>query len=514
MATFKEQIEALVGSTDNTQVQQWLDDGVKDVVRRMSSLDETALHLFSADGTSVSSNAGESVKNSYSVTSVKRGSKIAKEIPASDRFSAADSTSLKRATAEFPVYYILNGKLFVVPDPVSTAQQVTSQVVYGSVSNWDTGSSSVANFPDDFYPVLVLYASIKVLQEKLESYAGLPTDIVLPQVPVAPSLDYSLTKSITAISFPNGVELPTYVPIAPPVISNLDLDDTIPTAPDKPSFVYEDMVAASITETTISDVSSPPTYTPPVLSLDYTFLKSAIETEEDPELASAEVQKMTTQISEFQARVQDNLNEFNEANTEFQRKVNKASQDAQFKAQELLQEAAHTQDAEKQNRIQRVQTQIQNYTNRLSQYGTEMQEYQAKINVKTTEWTSNNIQRDFAKWQTEFQGNLGQWQADAGAVMQKFSADVARESGKTQAEVSAYGSELQRVSAENSAKLQKYSAELSSYGSDVQARVQEFTTKLQKATTDYQWISGRLQYLVQEYEKGFLAYKKGVEDGK
>ena len=63
MATFKQQIEALAGSTTNTQAEQWIADGIKDVISRFSVLRPELLHLFSSEqsagtGTYINGNAG------------------------------------------------------------------------------------------------------------------------------------------------------------------------------------------------------------------------------------------------------------------------------------------------------------------------------------------------------------------------------------------------------------------------------------------------------------------------
>ena len=63
MATFKQQIEALAGSTVSTQAEQWIADGIKDVISRFSVLRPELLHLFSSEqsagtGTYINGNAG------------------------------------------------------------------------------------------------------------------------------------------------------------------------------------------------------------------------------------------------------------------------------------------------------------------------------------------------------------------------------------------------------------------------------------------------------------------------
>ena len=104
MATLQTQVRALAGTSTNEL--QWVNDGIKAVVDKVLSIDPGSAYLFtqslSGDG------SGSTVAESQHVVSVAVGSKSATEIPASKRFVAAESTSLQKATADYPQYYFLN----------------------------------------------------------------------------------------------------------------------------------------------------------------------------------------------------------------------------------------------------------------------------------------------------------------------------------------------------------------------------------------------------------------------
>tara|TARA_Y100001938_G_C8091492_1_gene435348 strand:+ start:1333 stop:3684 length:2352 start_codon:yes stop_codon:yes gene_type:complete len=121
MADFKTQVESMIGTlnsywTDNTNanINQSLADGCKDVIRRVSSSNPEDIWLFT-ESTSVTT-AGASV-SSAKIYDVSRGSKPCKFVPVTKRHRAADVGSIEYATSEFPVYYLLNGKVFVLPQP-------------------------------------------------------------------------------------------------------------------------------------------------------------------------------------------------------------------------------------------------------------------------------------------------------------------------------------------------------------------------------------------------------------
>ena len=186
MANFNTQIEALAGSIPVTaNALQWFNDGCKDVVNRLSLINPQMLALMSTEQTAVTSNAGESIENAHRVVSVRRGEKVATEISPFDRFDAGTATSLKRATNDHPKYYVLNKKLYVLPTPTNSTghKQYISVVTYANVT--DLATATISNFPEELYRLPVMYASIKVLHERMVSYsAQLPSDIVLPPTPV------------------------------------------------------------------------------------------------------------------------------------------------------------------------------------------------------------------------------------------------------------------------------------------------------------------------------------------
>lgn len=565
---FEDQVEALAGSTVGTEAELWFDDGIKDVISRFAALRPELMHLFSSDPYT-SSGASIDIKATHRVLQVVRysldstGWKVATAIESADRFSAADTTSLRRATEEFPVYYVRNGAITVIPTPTATAQAAVDLVVYGAVTNWSTNPSSIANFPTEFYRMPVLYAACKVLEERMVGYTGLPSNLSLPSVPilavpilpdvptlvsvpVTPIVNLSLVSTLTTVVMPDDVSLPVFTPVPDPSIDALNLDTvTPPDAPSPPVFSIGDAaLQAEYVAQTMTLEGTAPVYTPPVMTApdwsDANEWVSDATKGEDPEMVAARMQVINGQVTEFSTNLQNSLNKFNEDNTKYQADNQRDTSEFQQNAQALVQKMSLSTNVDLQNKAQGLQRQVQEYANKMQRYQAELSKYQADLNEVVVLWTSNEMQVEFAQWQMKFQQELGVYQAKVGAILQEYQADISKKSSLTQGEVAAFSAELQKestkinsdiskyqaaiggftaeiqsqlnlYSTETQAKLSVYTQEtqsrLSVYGQEIQALVQDFTTQMQKAQAEYQWMQAQLQYCMAEYEKAFASYQ-------
>ena len=113
--SFTSQVEALVGSIPSgVSLDTELTNGAQDVIRRVELSNPKELWLFTRSSAVTSSGLDVGYGMVYDVS---RGSKPCKSIPIEKRHRAAETDSMEYATAEFPVYYLLNGKIFVLPEP-------------------------------------------------------------------------------------------------------------------------------------------------------------------------------------------------------------------------------------------------------------------------------------------------------------------------------------------------------------------------------------------------------------
>ena len=413
MATLAVQIEALAGTADNAL--QWANDGISAVIDRVLVLDPESSHLFA---TNIDDTTSIDISDRRHIISVARGSKIATEIPAEKRFAAAESTSLQKATNDYPQYYYLNQTIQVLP----AGSISVSKVDCTTLSNLN--GSTISNFPLSLIPLVVNYAAMKSLQEKMVGYTGLSGLVLsLPSIPPQPTLSFSIADGITAVSNVGDVSLPEYVSVADPSISALDLSSvTAPISPSVPSFTYTDAalqeraeqlvlslsgtvpvytkpnfvapvltgieslslpaapiapgdpdystayVSASLQEAfsegSILGESVAPTYTPPSFTpIDFPTITSLIETEEDIELAQVKITEEQMKVTEFSSKVQDNLNSFNKENAEYQITYQKAAAEYQSKVGREMEEMRLSTNIDIQNQAKLLEKNISEYNN-------------------------------------------------------------------------------------------------------------------------------------------------------
>jgi len=349
MATFEAQVVGLTGLTiddssapTRAELNQFLSDGAKEV---LNSLPRSKQEMFTTSNDLNSSSVNLTLLGSE-VFSVTRDdgtiNQPCRKVPASLNGRIRDSGDMMAATATDPAYYIVNNILSVVPEPSNSNNAHVQTLAYPAVSYTH---ELIAKFPDDGEYLVPLYASIKSLQNKMSSkFAELPTDVTFISLPVAP--------------------------IAPVLISNQI--GTLPTAP-----VYTGLSIA------------------PSFSTVDTF----ISTDEDVELASVKIQEINSQINEYQASMQNQMNLFNDANIEYQAEVNKLIENARLSSQD---------DAQS----------LQKYSNELNSYSTKVQIYQADASTKIQNYNAK-IQKHITDYQW-LSGQYKQLKDDYTAGLQKL----------------------------------------------------------------------------------------------
>ena len=141
MANFSTQITEIIGSA-GTNTLDYFNQGLIDATQRLlivnpSIIPKLETETITEDNDTASSdpnvNDGISIENQGMLISVARedkvlntgtdaspayevGKRIANQINPNDRFIAEDTSSLKRATSYHPKYYVLNGKVFILPE--------------------------------------------------------------------------------------------------------------------------------------------------------------------------------------------------------------------------------------------------------------------------------------------------------------------------------------------------------------------------------------------------------------
>ena len=531
MATFKEQIEGITGlsigtSPTNDEVSRFLVDGTKEVINRMIKVFPDELPKFTNTSTD-SSNAGVvltgevvSVVRHHDSTSILRPCTL---IDPSDRYEASDSTSLKYRSKYNPGYYILNGKVYTIPASAgSNNDSVVTQVYYAV--NQGHSSTSIDNFPTEHEYLVVLYACIKSYQNALSAYTI--TDLTVPVSPTIGSFS-DITETIPIWTSP-VLSVPNV-----PADANIDFSG-VPGAPiySKPSFTAPTLetigalalppapaVPGTFAANTVDlDALTPPVYTGPVVAPDFEKVKFYIETEEDTELASSQLQKISAQISEYQARMSDSLNQFNKDNVEYQALIQEkiklvdlqeASDNRElqrFSSQVSVYQAevnAVVQKWQQEEWTQKFNKYTQDYQYLLTEHSNEISKEQARVQNDLAIY-QQEINKATSTYTAETGYDLNKYQAEVSANVQKFSSDLQAATSKHQAELSQYTSELSVITEKNNRLLQKFSAELSKYTSEMQANLNVFNSELQDKQTTYKWMTERMMLLQNQYDTAFM----------
>lgn len=275
MAALIDRVESLSGTVaDHTDADIWLNDGVMDVIRRIQRMNPTMLHQF-ATSTAVTS-SGLALTGTDIVVGVNRGSFPAREIPAFDRYKALLSTSLFYATARNPVFYRLNGTLYIAPAPGATSS--AADVVIPPTITHDT--TTVLKFAPEMVYLVTVYAAMQNTVARMTTVA---TSTTVPTVPTAAVLT--------------------------------DISITLPTAP-------------TYTKPTES-----------LFATGYTVITTHNDTNEDVELANTKINQVDLTLKKWQTDIQDEMNEFQKEKAIFDGTISKLIEEARLKTQQEMSEA-------------------------------------------------------------------------------------------------------------------------------------------------------------------------------
>ena len=258
MANWKDQVIDLAGTVITENVATHMDNAVKDIVNKMARINPAMMYMFSSNINNTSGNAYVSFDDNNMILKVARreGSvyRTCIEAPNAMEADLLDATSLNSATTEYPRFIRSNSKIYIYP-VVTTANFISvTKVVYGTVNNV-TGSSSgsIDNFPSGMYPMVVCYASMQTLLEKMAE-----------------------------ITVQGGLEN----------IGTMEIDGNPIT-----TSTWEDDSNAKDAE-----LEKPSYY--------FSTLRHFINTEEDAELSRAQVEKITAYLSWYQTSVEHNKTDY------------------------------------------------------------------------------------------------------------------------------------------------------------------------------------------------------------
>ena len=389
---FVDQVQDLTSLTvsDTDELSQFLKDGVMDITNRWLAIKPGDAELFARESSEQTSNGSLHLNGAKIVSIIREDGtnnqwRNCRKISPSLQYDVTDTESFNYASKINPAYMIANnGQISVFPTPGTTTDAFKVYYVNNdpedkSGANLIHSHSDIGYFPDDKVRLVVIYASMKLLQATMASKSidTLSITAVPPETPPLPVFDSVVVASVAAGSFGTAPTYgkPSYT--APSVsgdgdeitdVSKLDTDNTVDVYADQHEFDQWWATAGHY-----------------------------IEGEEDTELAGAQVQKInayinayqaesTRRIQTYQADIQNELHDFNEKNAEYQANIKKSLQELQVEAQKAQKDADLDQQreiTEYANKLQRYQSEIAHYQAEIT---TQVQEYQANVQEATTEY--------------------------------------------------------------------------------------------------------------------------------
>ncbi len=380
------------------------------------------------------------------VISVRRNDFEAEEVSIEDRGFIANTSSLKLATSTFPKYYKASANTIIVkPDPTGSETAIAEYIDFSKIDDNSDLRNAVVNFA-------VSKEFSKLASDNLPSWSS-----ILP--PVTPNLsDQSVSFSTSA---------PTYVKPTLSLTTFPTLSWTLPSKPISP-------VINANTSTTggavVSFSETAPSYVPPVMQApNWSDVENWINTEEDSEMLASRVQAIQSQISDYQARLNESQSNFNKENVEYQAKLQIALQDAQ---------QANTGDS-----------------SLINQYSTDIQAYQAEV--------SSIIQNN--------SNQINEWQQENAMSVQKYNTDIQNELNQFNKDNTEYQAQLQ-ISIQNSQlsdskdskELQRYAQELQDYQYTINKKaneVQNIQHYERESDKYYKWAQSEVQQYIQNHSQ-------------
>lgn len=383
------------------------------------------------------------------------------------------------------------------------------------------------NLPTVTIPVAPSAPDLKSNSEDLPSI-NLPSAFVLPASLDEFNIDFSAVPS-----------RPTYSVVPPPqlgtlnysvseiTITNLDLGLEPPISPESPSFNrgaldFDTIVRSKVptySKPTISVPAYPaipslelpeppvvpeditmstgnaniggvtkPFYSPPIMSVpEWNIVDSYIQTEEDIELAQAQLQKIQAQISVFSSDIADKTQKYTEEMNVYTKEI----------------------DVILKNTEQVITKENLEFQGKLSRFQADVQRYQTQTNNIITKWAKENIENKFAQWNQEYTYALQKYQSDGQNELNKFNKEMAEYQQEVQKAQMDTTNLLTSENNEYTALLSKYTAELQVYQAKTAHIVTEWSSQVvQKAITEFQQIrNDELQKFTQEEQLKLTKYQ-------
>ena len=447
-----------------------------------------------------------------SVLDVSRNGFSATEVPYEMKGFIANTASLHLATNTYPKYYLNDtnpgegSKVIVKPIPTDSETAVVLYVDFSKVDDdcvlrnaviYHTSSHEFTKLGSDELPTISIDA-VPPDSATLSSVTFNSTDSDLDaDLPTFSTAEVSAADVYgTTSNFNDYFESGTLNPLNdsdPGVFSLLTVPPDAPTVPNFNINIDTDLPTyTSLGDlTTMSPGDSQTTFT------QWFDVVGDYIADEDVELSTAQIQKISTYIQAYSGEMQNNLNDFNTQLQAYQAELSTELQEAQYE-----QQAEHT------SQLQQYQAEVAHYqaevNTEVNEYTQKLQRYNTELGIVHQSWTTMYqaaIQESIQELQIENQVNI----AAAQAELQK---NIDNENRSQQRQLQNGINDMQALLQDNQSKISKYQAETAVYQAESSNNIQEYQSKVQKqqayskeADKYYQWANAEVQIYIQNNSK-------------
>ena len=363
--SFTTRIQNYTNTTSGENVTDALKKGVDYVIGVVNSNNPDMLRLF-AYRIDLNLNTVQSLEvleqfNLSHIIDVKRGTKFCRPVTDRQIEDVLDSTSIYFALDTNPVYFMDGeGKLTIAPLAGSTGKGTIYGVPHSrgrsiddtneriKNSGWNFGGVSYISpttnhsFPEILHELLVMHSAECILMERLVDFrTKLPTDLDADTTVFDAIADLDVSLGSMTATLPSAFTIATSLPSF--------------TAPSFPSTEAQDALAKAqnlIDGTSMGGDTEPESAQYWLADEDEDMVASTLS------VASTELNRAGTILSDYQAELSGNVQNFNSQITKFQQEIAKESQRTGITIQAFQAELSHK-VADKQQELQEFQSNLQ-----------------------------------------------------------------------------------------------------------------------------------------------------------
>ena len=452
-----------------------------------------------------------------SVLDVSRNGFSATEVPYEMKGFIANTASLHLATNTYPKYYLNDtnpgegSKVIVKPIPTDSETAVVLYVDFSKIDDdcdlrnaviYHTSSHEFTKLGSDELPTISIDAvppDSPTLSSVIFNSTDSDLDADFPTLhPFTVSTISAATILGTTSNFNDYFEDGDLNPLNdsdPGVFSVLAVPPDAPTVPNFNLDTVTDLPTYTQLEG-LTSMSGSSTGSQTTFNQWFDVVGDHI-TDEDTELSTAQIQKISTYIQAYSGEMQNNLNAFNTQLQAYQAEIGT-----------VLQEAQYEQQAEHTSQLQQYQAEVAHYqaevNTEVNEYTQKLQRYNTELGIVHQSWATMYqaaIQESIQELQVENQRNMAAAQAE-------LQLNIDNENRSQQRQLQNGINDMQALLQDNQSKISKYQAETAVYQAESSNNIQEYQSKIQKqqayskeADKYYQWANAEVQIYIQNNSK-------------